>query len=291
MVAEWGTIEEARAGIQSLRKAGKTVGFVPTMGYLHAGHISLVHLARKEVDEVIVSIFVNPSQFNDPKDLEVYPRDLPRDLALLKEAGAKALFLPTPALMYTPSFESWVSLENLPLLHEGPLRPGHFRGVATVVTMLFNIIQPDLAVFGEKDFQQLRIIERMVADLKMPIKIVRGPIVREGDGLAMSSRNVRLVPAARARAAAISAGLREARAVYEGGERNAKKLCDVVTKHLSIPDVEIEYINLVNEETLQCIETVTPPARILAVAKIGGVRLLDNMALSMDRHAPRGSSN
>ncbi|MBX7145192.1 MAG: pantoate--beta-alanine ligase [Oligoflexia bacterium] len=266
--------------VRALRRAGKSIGFVPTMGYLHEGHISLIHLARRHTDHVFASIFVNPAQFNNPKDLESYPRDIPRDLAMLESANTYALFMPTPEWMYGPNFETWVNLDKLPLPHEGAHRPGHFRGVSTVVTMLFNVVQPDVAVFGEKDFQQLRIIERMVDDLKFPIQIVRGPLVRESDGLAMSSRNVRLSAEARSRALGISRGLSAALDAYKGGQRTAKELCAIVRHHLSQPGITIEYVELAEEKTLQPVERAGhEPTRMLVAAVVGGVRLIDNMAL------------
>lgn len=274
-------LSAVQAEVRALRRAGKTIGFVPTMGYLHEGHLSLVHLARTRSDVTFASIFVNPTQFNNPKDLETYPRDIPRDLSMLESAQTYGVFMPTPQWMYGPRFETWVNLEQLPLPHEGAHRPGHFRGVSTVVTMLFNVVQPDVAVFGEKDFQQLRIIERMVEDLKFPIQIIRGPLVREADGLAMSSRNVRLTPEARQKALGISRGLRSAHAAFKKGEREASALRELVRHELAQPGISIEYIELVEEQMLQPVQQVQhEPARMLVAAVVGGVRLIDNMAMN-----------
>ena len=172
------TIDKARSEVQTLKRRGCRIGFVPTMGYLHEGHLSLVEIAKQHADVVLASIFVNPTQFNNPVDLEKYPRDIPRDLQLLGKVGTHGVFMPTPELMYSGVHESWVELSRLTADWEGAHRPGHFRGVTTVVSMLFNVVQPDVAVFGEKDFQQLRVIERMVDDLKFPLRIVRGALVR-----------------------------------------------------------------------------------------------------------------
>lgn len=275
------SVQAVRAAVSALKLRGKKVGFVPTMGYLHEGHVSLVRLAAKTCDAVVASIFVNPTQFNDPKDLEAYPRDIPRDLQLLEQAGTAAVFLPTPAMMYGSQFESWVELQKLPLQHEGAHRPGHFRGVSTVVAMLFNAVQPDAAVFGEKDFQQLRIIEQMVTDLHFPIQIVRGPLVRESDGLAMSSRNVRLSAEARQRALSISKGLFAAEAAYKKGERSAEVLCALVQEKLKNNTEKVEYVHLVEESTLNLISNCgNMPCRLLVAAFVGGVRLIDNIRLN-----------
>lgn len=274
------SVQSVREFSLAQKRAGRRVGFVPTMGYLHEGHISLVDLALKSCDVVISSIFVNPTQFNDPKDLEAYPRDIPRDLQMLEQAGTAAVFLPTPAMMYGTQFESWVELQKLPLEHEGAHRPGHFRGVSTVVAMLFNAVQPDAAVFGEKDFQQLRIIERMVQDLHFPIEIIRGPLIREADGLAMSSRNVRLSPEARQRALSISKGLFEAQKAFEKGERSAEILCSLVQKRLQGSADKVEYVHLVEEDSLKIVSACGPkPCRLLVAAFVGGVRLIDNIQL------------
>lgn len=278
-IATYGSVEHLRSAVRDLRCQGRRIGFVPTMGYLHAGHISLVEISKRHSDQTIVSIFVNPTQFNDARDLEKYPRDIPRDMAMLEAAGACGVFLPSPGNMYSPQHESWVEVSKMGLDYEGAHRPGHFRGVTTVVSMLFNCVQPDIAVFGEKDFQQLRLIERMVDDLKFPLRIVRGPLVREPDGLAMSSRNVRLDADSRKRALGISRGLFAAQAAFAAGERRASKLRSLVEETMQRESLEIDYIEVVREETLQRCEEASPGCRILVAATVGGVRLIDNIAL------------
>jgi pantoate--beta-alanine ligase len=250
------------------------------MGYLHEGHLSLVRRAALDSDVVVASIFVNPAQFNNPEDLEKYPRDIPRDLEMLRSVGTAAVFLPTPEMMYGAGFESWVNLTDLTSPLEGAHRPGHFQGVTTVVSMLFNIVEADCAVFGEKDFQQLRIIERLVEDLKFRVEVIRGALVRDPDGLAMSSRNVRLSPESRAQALGISRGLRAAVAAYRAGERRAESLRHLVLRELAGPDVRVDYVAVALECTLREVETVTEPARVLVAATVGGVRLIDNSALT-----------
>ena len=211
-------LRDARAALP------ESVGLVPTMGYLHEGHISLVKRARQEVASVIVSIFVNPTQFAPTDDLDAYPRDLERDAALLQEAGADLLWTPTPDVMYPPDFQTWVDVERLTQPLEGIKRPGHFRGVTTVVAKLFNAVQPQKAFFGQKDAQQVAVIRQMVRDLNMPVEIVALPIVRERDGLAMSSRNTYLNPAERQAALVLSKSLDAAKSAYQAGERDAEAL-------------------------------------------------------------------
>jgi pantoate--beta-alanine ligase len=273
-------IATVRSFVTAARRRGQRIGFVPTMGYLHEGHLSLVRRAALDSDVVVASIFVNPAQFNNPEDLEKYPRDIPRDLEMLRSVGTAAVFLPTPEMMYGAGFESWVNLTDLTSPLEGAHRPGHFQGVTTVVSMLFNIVEADCAVFGEKDFQQLRIIERLVEDLKFRVEVIRGALVRDPDGLAMSSRNVRLSPESRAQALGISRGLRAAVAAYRAGERRAESLRHLVLRELAGPDVRVDYVAVALERTLREVETVTEPARVLVAATVGGVRLIDNSALT-----------
>jgi len=273
-------IASMRSFVAAARRRGERIGFVPTMGYLHEGHLSLVRRAAADSDVVVASIFVNPTQFNNPEDLQKYPRDIPRDLDMLRSVGTGAVFLPTPEMMYGAGYESWVNLTDLTSPLEGAHRPGHFQGVTTVVSMLFNIVEADCAVFGEKDFQQLRIIERLVEDLKFRVTVIRGALVRDPDGLAMSSRNVRLSPESRARALGISRGLRAAVGAYRGGERRAEPLRQLVLRELASPDINIDYVAVAHERTLREVESVSEPARILVAATVGGVRLIDNMALA-----------
>ncbi len=274
---------ELRQYVRGLRASGRTVGFVPTMGFLHEGHLSLVREVHERGAASIVSIFVNPTQFNNPEDFKKYPIDLARDLKLLSECGAAALFLPTVSDIYGDSqaFQSWVTVEQLTQLWEGAMRPGHFRGVTTVVSILLNLVQPDFAIFGEKDFQQLRVIERMVDDLKMPVEIVRGALVREPDGLAMSSRNVRLSPEAREASLLISRGLVSANKRFKEGARDCASLCGLVAAELKrSPLIEVEYVGCAAESTLEPLEVVNVPARILVAAQVSGVRLIDNVGLN-----------
>jgi pantoate--beta-alanine ligase len=276
------TAAELRSCVHRSREQGRRIGFVPTMGYLHEGHLSLVKIAKSSADYVVVSIFVNPAQFNDKKDFEAYPIDIARDSELLRTCGADLLFIPTPEMVYGPGFQSWVTVEELSAPWEGAQRPGHFRGVSTVVSILFNLVQADCAVFGEKDFQQLRLIEQMVADLKCNIQIIRGPLVRETDGVAMSSRNVRLSPEARVAARSLSRGLFAAENGFRGGERDSAKLVRTVEAELASSKlIEPQYAAVVAESTLSPLALVTEPARLLVAATVGGVRLLDNVALAV----------
>lgn len=266
--------------ISKSRRTGARIGFVPTMGYLHEGHISLVRQAKTLCDLVVVSIFVNPTQFNDKKDFEKYPIDIERDTALLKAAGADALFLPQVEEIYPAGFQSWVELDGLTKRWEGEFRPGHFRGVSTVVSILFNCVKPDVALFGEKDFQQLRIIERMVKDLNFGIEIVRGKTVRESNGLAMSSRNVRLSPEGREIAANIFRALSKGKDAYNSGMRDPKALSATIKAHLeNFKQIAPEYVAVVDEETLEEQNPVSYAARAIIAAKLEGVRLIDNLAL------------
>lgn len=273
-------IPAIRRVVAEARRRGQRIGFVPTMGYLHEGHLSLVRRAAEESDIVIASIFVNPTQFNNPDDLKKYPRDIPRDLELLRSVGTGAVFLPTPEMIYGAGFQSWVNLKELTEPLEGAHRPGHFQGVTTIVSILFNLVEADCAVFGEKDFQQLRIIERMVEDLKFRVKIIRGALVRDPDGLAMSSRNVRLSAESRSAALGISRGLKAALAAFQGGERAAAVLQRCVERELASPAVTLDYIAVANERDLAAVSVVTEPARVLVAAAIGGVRLIDNIGLA-----------
>jgi pantoate--beta-alanine ligase len=275
------TVSDLRQQLAA-KRTGK-IGFVPTMGYLHQGHISLVEIARQHSDVTVASIFVNPTQFNNPEDFEKYPLDLERDRTLLEQAGVDFLFLPSPAEIYGDSkhFQTWVNNDGLSISWEGEQRPGHFRGVCTVVSMLFNIVQPDTAVFGEKDFQQLRIIEQMVKDLHFPIEIMRGATVRESDGLAMSSRNVRLSSEARAASLAISKGLFAAQNAFAGGENSAETLRGIVLNELAEQAlITPEYVGCVCEQSLAPLDVIDNDARLLVAAQVDGVRLIDNCAVS-----------
>ena len=258
------------------------VGLVPTMGYLHEGHLSLVRRARAECANVIVSIFVNPTQFGPSEDFEQYPRDMERDLRLLADAGVDLVFMPSVEEMYPPGFEQWVEV-NGPLTErlEGAARPGHFRGVTTVVARLFRIVRPDRAYFGQKDAQQLRVIRRMVQQEELPVTIVPMPIVREWDGLAMSSRNVYLSPEERGAALALSGALRHARRmVFEDGITDATFVKLAVHRILQQqPAVMTEYVSVSDEATLEELKSIEGPAMVLLAAKVGSTRLIDNVVV------------
>jgi len=256
------------------------VALVPTMGALHAGHLSLIQLAQERADIVVVSIFVNPSQFNEQNDFENYPITLERDFAQLEELGVDLVYTPNADDLYTQNFQSWVAVEGLGDTLEGAQRPGHFRGVTTVVSMLFNIIRPDCAVFGEKDFQQLAIIERMVRELKFDIEIIRAGLVRESTGLALSSRNARLSAQEREQALGLSAALQAMHAAHTSGERSVAALRATGQEVLQhYPGVAVVYLEVVDEATLATLEQVTANARVLIAAQVGALRLIDNQAL------------
>jgi pantoate--beta-alanine ligase len=267
---------------RKLRREEKTVGFVPTMGALHEGHLSMVREARARCDIVIVSIFVNPTQFNDASDLEKYPRDLTADTATLAEVGVDYVFAPDAEEIYPPGFSTYVNVEGLTDSLEGASRPGHFRGVATVVTILLNTVRPNLAFFGQKDAQQVAVVRRLVTDLGFETEVVVIPTVREESGLALSSRNELLTPEQREEAAAIINALREAKAAFKQGQRNAAELTKIVQDRLSEGPVNrVDYVSIVNSETLQPIEKIgDEETLILAAAYVGDVRLIDNVTLN-----------
>lgn len=264
----------------ALKRAGRVVGFVPTMGFLHEGHVSLMHLARGRCDVLVASIFVNPAQFGPNEDLEAYPRDFARDEALCRQAGVDIVFYPEPETMYAPDASAWVDEESLSAGLCGASRTGHFRGVCTVVAKLFNLVLPDLAVFGEKDAQQLRIVERMVRDLDFPIEIVRGPIVREPDGLAMSSRNKYLSGSQRQAAVCLRRALDRAGELFAAGERDAGVLRQAMAALIGkVPVADIDYIELVDDRTLAPVERIERAALAALAVKIGTTRLIDNAVL------------
>lgn len=258
-----------------------TLGLVPTMGYLHDGHLELVHRARRENMHVVVSIFVNPTQFGPHEDFEKYPRDEVRDLNLLRDAEVDAVYLPSAAEMYPPGYQTYVSVEDVTRPLEGASRPGHFRGVTTVVLKLFNASAPDRAYFGRKDAQQLRVIQRMTRDLDLGVEIVPCDIVREPDGLAMSSRNVYLSPAERAAAPVLKQALDHARALWDAGTRDAGVLRAAVRSRIEAePLAAIEYVSLADDVTLEEIDgPAKGPALLSLVVKFGQTRLLDNAEL------------
>jgi len=256
------------------------VGFVPTMGYFHEGHLALVKRARAENSSVVVSIFVNPTQFGPQEDFDSYPRDPERDLAMLKKEKTNIVFTPSVAEMYPAQFNSWVEVGKLTERLDGASRPGHFRGVTTVVAKLFNIVQPTRAYFGQKDAQQLAVIKKMVADLNMNLEIVTIPTVREPDGLAMSSRNTYLNPQERQAATVLYQALSLAQQLWAQGEKNAEPMRQEMTALIQKqPLADIDYVSIADPETLDELDTVKPPALVSLAVKIGKTRLIDNVVL------------
>ena len=256
------------------------VGFVPTMGYLHEGHLSLVRKARRDCESVVVSIFVNPTQFAPNEDLNSYPRDIGRDLELLDSRNVDLVWIPTIGEMYPPGFQSWVSVEEVTLPLEGKFRPGHFRGVTTIVAKLFNCVQPDKAYFGQKDFQQAVVIRRMVNDLSFPIEVVVCPIVREADGLALSSRNIYLNSEQRQAAGVLNGSLLKARRVFESGQRDADTLRAVVTDSiLEEPLAQLQYVSCADLETLVELNGIVERCLLSIAVNFGKTRLIDNLLI------------
>jgi pantoate--beta-alanine ligase len=282
------TVQELRAWSDAQRGAGRRVGLVPTMGALHAGHVSLVAEARRRADAVVVSIFVNPTQFAPHEDLASYPRDLERDLATCRAAGVDAVFAPAPEELYPDGAQTWVEVAELARPLCGASRPHFFRGVATVVTKLLVAARPHVAVFGEKDFQQLQVVKRLARDLLLDVEIVGAPIAREPDGLAMSSRNAYLDAAARAEARVLSRALDAAEAAVAAGERDAAVVLETVRKEIArAPRAEIDYAELRHPETLAAVSAVEGPALLALAVRLpvpapageARVRLIDNRVL------------
>jgi len=275
--------QEVRQAVAEARREGKRVALVPTMGALHDGHLSLVNAASERADYVVVSVFVNPTQFGPGEDFEAYPRDIERDVDLLGAEGVDLVFVPTPEIMYAP--EAMVTVDPGPLgqVLEGAARPGHFSGVCTVVTKLFSIALPDLAFFGEKDYQQLTIVRAMARDLDLPVKVIGCPTVRECDGLALSSRNVYLSAEERSAGTVLYRSLRTAETLVLDGERDAAVVAGAMRDTVaSEPLAELEYAVVVDAVTLAPIETLGDrPARALVAARVGGTRLIDNIALEV----------
>ena len=271
--------EEMQKQARLLLQSGAYIGFVPTMGFLHEGHLSLIRTAKEYADTVVVSIFVNPAQFGPNEDLDAYPRDFERDEKLCREAGADFLFYPTAQNMYLDGHSLWLSEETLSTVLCGASRPGHFRGVCTIVAKLLNIVQPDFMVLGEKDAQQLRVLRRMVRDLNFSVKIIAAPTVREADGLAMSSRNKYLTPAERQEAVCLFQGLEKAKALFASGERDAEKIKTAVRTVIQATSGRVDYIELVDDETLQPVQILEKPALLALAVKFSGARLIDNTVL------------
>lgn len=266
------------------RRAGRRIGLVPTMGYLHEGHLSLVRLARQQTDVIVLSLFVNPTQFGPNEDLAQYPRDFERDRRLGEAEGVDVIFAPAADAMYPAGSTVYVAEQDLAQGLCGAFRPGHFRGVLTVVAKLFNLILPDVAVFGQKDAQQLRLIQQMAADLNFPLTIVAGPIIREPDGLALSSRNTYLTASQRRDALCLSNALKLARRLYRQGTRKAavleKAMRDMIQ---SLPSTRIDYIAIVDSRTLRPAPALETPVLIALAVWVGQTRLIDNLLLPDDR--------
>lgn len=280
------SIASLRAELARARQSNLGVGFVPTMGALHDGHLSLIQRARSETDVVVVSVFVNPMQFNDQSDLANYPRDLAGDSDLVAAEGADVLFAPDVAEIYPPTFKTVVAVHDLTEPLEGVIRgTAHFAGVTTVVAKLFNIVQPTVAYFGQKDAQQALIVQRMVRDLAFPIRITICPTVREADGLAMSSRNLRLDADARRRAIALKQGLDVAVDMIAAGERDVHVVVGAATRRMAELDVEPEYLDVVSADDLTPLKSITGRVLVAVAARVGGVRLIDNMLIQ----APGGA--
>lgn len=276
------TADQVGKLVYKWRKAGMRIGFVPTMGALHKGHISLVSLALEKADRVIVSIFVNPSQFGPGEDLESYPRTFNEDLMKLEEAGAHCVFFPSVKEIYPNGFSTSIHISGITETLCGKYRPEHFNGVATVCAVLFGIVRPDIAVFGKKDAQQLAVIKRMVNDLRLEIDILGGDIFREPDGLAMSSRNSYLNSEERKQAAAIFKGLSKAAELVSKGERNVERICNAVRKIIKCkaPLAEIQYLEAVDLYTMEVLDELTTPCLLAIAVYLTHTRLIDNVILN-----------
>lgn len=269
-------------GLQQLtsrwRRQGRTIGFVPTMGALHAGHLRLIQRARRETDRVVVSIFVNPLQFNERRDYARYPRPLARDAALARAAGADILFVPVARQLYPHEFQTTVEVSRLTRRWEGAFRPGHFRGVTTIVATLLNLAQPDRLYVGEKDAQQARVIQQLVRDLHWNLRVRVLPTVRESDGLAMSSRNARLAPSERRRARALYEALQAGKRLIECGERRRSRLLRAMQQIIRrTPGARLDYLAVVDPTTLEPVRQVRGPVRLLIAVRFGRVRLIDTL--------------
>ncbi|MHA7633035.1 pantoate--beta-alanine ligase [Corallococcus sp. M7] len=276
------TVPEVKAWVASLQKEGKSLALVPTMGFLHEGHVSLMREGGRRADVVAASIFVNPTQFGPREDLARYPRDFEGDLAKCASAGVTAVFAPEPAAMYPPGYQTYVEVTEVSQGLCGERRPGHFRGVATIVTQLLALFRPSVALFGEKDYQQLQVIKALNRDLHLGADIVGMPTIREADGLAMSSRNAYLSADERQRALALSRGMRAAQALLASGTRDARALVEAARRELQAADLREDYVEVRDAGTLSPLDTVAPgqTARMLVAAFSGTTRLIDNMPLA-----------
>ncbi|MHB1127648.1 MAG: pantoate--beta-alanine ligase [Bacillota bacterium] len=277
-----GQIDLLRDFLDKHRQEGKVIGFVPTMGYFHQGHITLMDRAREECQVVVVSIFVNPTQFAANEDLDKYPRDLERDLSMAREAGVDCIFVPDVQEMYPQGYATYVDVERLTGNLCGRSRPNHFRGVTTVVSKLFHIVGPHKSYFGQKDAQQVLVIRRMVRDLNIPVEVITVPTAREEDGLAMSSRNVYLSPLEREHAVVLFRSLHMAQKMVTSGERNAKKIISTMQEMISaFPETSIDYIEICNTDDLEPIDLLRGEVLIALAVRIGATRLIDNIILEV----------
>jgi len=274
------SVAALRSEIRNAKRRGKTIGFVPTMGALHAGHLKLIQTARRRNDLVVVSLFVNPIQFNNPKDLKSYPRTGQRDRILARAAGADLLFIPSVRALYPDGFQTFVEVTRLSKRWEGAARPGHFQGVATVVAKLFNLVQPTEAYFGRKDAQQARLVRQMVLDLNFPVRVRALGTVRESGGLALSSRNRRLSPGGRRLAGQLHAALQEGRGLIKWGFRRPERVIARMRRRVSSKRIRIEYLAIVDPGTLEPVRRITGPVWLLGAVRIEGVRLIDNLTCS-----------
>lgn len=279
------TIAEMQREAEKLRVEGRRIGFVPTMGALHEGHLDLLRLCRRHCDVVVMSIFVNPSQFGENEDYTRYPRDIQRDAALAKANGCDILFTPETGEVYPPAYATWVQVDGLSAILEGQFRPTHFRGVATIVAKLFLMVKPHCAVFGQKDAQQAVVIRRMVRDLHLDVELLIAPTRREADGLAMSSRNSYLSESGRSEALALSRSLRLAEEYVAAGRRDARELRALVTEEISRSGaLTIDYVAVVDAETLEGIDTIEKrPALVAVAARIENTRLIDNVVVRAEQ--------
>lgn len=277
------TSADMQSRADELRRRGRTIGIVPTMGFLHAGHLSLIARARSEADTVITTLFVNPTQFGPHEDFDRYPRDAARDEQLARDAGTDILFMPDVREMYPEGFRTYVVTEELSGILEGKVRPTHFRGVTTVVMKLFNIVKPHVAVFGQKDAQQVAVVRRMIIDLNLDVRLVVAPIVREPDGLAMSSRNVYLTPEQRRNAASLSASLRHAAGLIGQGERDPETVRSAMEAMIrKAGNPPIDYIAIVHPGSFAAVTQIEPPEVLIALAvRFGATRLIDNALISV----------
>jgi pantoate--beta-alanine ligase len=274
------TISSIKSYIKGIKQRGETICLVPTMGYLHKGHLDLMRMGKTLADHLIISIFVNPTQFGVGEDLAKYPRDLENDRKLSEGVGVECIFFPDTLEMYPQGYATYVNVEGITGKLCGIARPTHFRGVTTVVAKLFNIIEPDVAVFGQKDYQQLTVIKRMVDDLNMNVKIITHPTIREEDGLAMSSRNKYLNSEQRKNSLVLSKSLLKARELVKQGEKDTSKIRQMALDMiLSTPEAVVDYVEIVHPDTLECIDHIETQAIMALAVKIGNTRLIDNMEL------------